>query len=298
MTQSYHFFLFSIKNCQRAYLNSSLAAPINGVLKLLRYGNGWKGGLPKWRFVSRFMGLQCDADLSTHSIETAASLKVLVFNQQQVVLLPNKCLLFLPKIWLLVCIEKFKIIIIIIKNLWEINTFSISSDFWKLAMLTWSQSCGLTTHRSVLAWGDVLFWGQFAAEILPAPQIQPCQSSCTRMGLGSGASWRGSRAGSNISPKIGLMVPCMGDIGKRGTHLMFTPLFTTCDSCCLTPKEESCAWPSVVLALSIPVQVDSTKATSVLCVAPGWPGGLPRRPRALLMEPSITLWPWTWMSLW
>lgn len=184
------------------------------------------------------MGLQCDADLSTHSIETAASLKVLVFNQQQVVLLPNKCLLFLPKIWLLVCIEKFKIIIIIIKNLWEINAFSISSDFWKLAMLTWSQSCGLTTHRSVLAWGDVLFWGQFAAEILPAPQIQPCQSSCTRMGLGSGASWRGSRAGSNISPKIGLMVPCMGDIGKRGTHLMFTPLFTTCDSCCLTPKDK------------------------------------------------------------
>lgn len=82
-------------------------------------------------------------------------------------------------------------------------------------------------------WGRVsICWAQRCS------QIQPCQSSCTRMGLGSGASWRGSRAGSNISPKIGLMVPCMGDVGKRGTHLMFTPLFTTCDSCCLTPKDK------------------------------------------------------------
>lgn len=38
------------------------------------------GGLKKLRFLSGLLDLQCDADLSIHSTETAASLKMLVFN--------------------------------------------------------------------------------------------------------------------------------------------------------------------------------------------------------------------------
>lgn len=53
------------------------------------------GALKKLRFISGLLDLQCDADQSIHSTETAASLKMLVLNWQQEVLLKNKQMLAL-----------------------------------------------------------------------------------------------------------------------------------------------------------------------------------------------------------
>lgn len=198
----------------------------------------------------------------------------------------NKCLLLLPIIWLLVCIEVGKL------KPREINIFNRSSNRWKWWNLWCPKRC----------------WSPWVWEST-GPSARWCDSSDTAVQAGAGGSaapfpapWQAGTA--SLLHQQSQRCPPSAGRAHTACSLCTGPLPLMLSNMWL-PKPTSCALLVVFLAQRVPVQVNDLKDTTVFLPNPQMAGhpftkpafvvdGVKSHSETLNVNVSaVTMWSWS-----